>query len=227
MVINQAYKVGNHYDALRNELLKLSVVENVSHSNQIPFSGITTGSFIPVGTEDQTPYPFPYFQVDENYQDVLKYQIAEGRWFSTNLTSDENAVLINKAAAQKMGYKNPLGKEFYNLSKTKKMTIIGVVKDFNYQSLHHKVEPLVFCNLGDNNYYRNIVIKGNIENRELLLNEINKAWSKFMGTEYMNHYFMDDIITLLYEKETNAKRSIFLFSLVAILISCFGLLGRT
>ncbi len=225
VVINQAYKVGNHYDALRNELLKLSVVENVSRSNQNPFSGITTGSFIPSDMENQTPYPFPYFQVDENYQEVLKYQIAEGRWFSKNLASDKNAVLINEAAVQKMGYKNPVGKEFYNLEKTEKMVIIGVVKDFNFQSLHHTVEPLVFRYLGDNDYYRNIVIKGNAESRELLLAEINKAWSTVMGTEHMNHYFMDDQITLLYEKEANAKRSISLFSLVAILISCFGLLG--
>lgn len=225
VVINQAYKIGNHYDAFRDELLKSSVIENVSRSNQIPFSGITTGSFIPIDMEDQTPYPFPYFQVDENYQKVLKYQIADGRWFSKNLVSDKNAVLINEAAVQKMGYKNPVGKEFYNLAKTEKMTIIGVVKDFNFQSLHHKVEPLVFRYLADNDYFRNMVIKGNADNRKLLLTEINKAWSNVMGAEYMNHYFLNDRIALLYEKETNAKLLISLFSLVAILISCFGLLG--
>ena len=74
-------------------------------------------------------------------------------------------------------------------------------------------------------YSRNIVIKGNIANREKLLAEINKAWKNVMGNEYMSHYFMEDRIAVLYEKEANAKQSIGLFSLVAILISCFGLLG--
>jgi putative ABC transport system permease protein len=118
-----------------------------------------------------------------------------------------------------------LGKEFYNLSKTKKLKVVGVVNDFNFQSLHHKVQPLVFNYLGENDYTRNIVIKGNIANREKLLTEIDKAWKKVMGNEYMSHYFMEDHIAVLYEKEANAKRSIGLFSLVAILISCFGLLG--
>ncbi len=225
IVINQAYKVGNHYNAFRNELLKSLIIENVSRSNQNPFSGITTGSFIPVDIDDQTPYPFPYFQVDEDYQGVLKFKIADGRWFSKDLPSDENSVLINEAALKKMSYKNPIGKEFYNLSKTKKMTIIGVVKDFNFQSLHHKVQPLVLCHLKTNDYCRNIVIKGNTDNRKLLLNEITKVWNNVIGNEYMNHYFIDDHIALLYEKETNAKHSISLSCIVAMLISCLGMFG--
>ena len=225
VVINQAYKVGNHYEAFRNELIKSPLIEDVARSNQNPFSGITTGSFIPVDMLDQTPYPFPYFQTDANSQGVFKYKVVEGRWFSKSLASDKEAIILNKAAVRKMGFTEPLGKEFYNLSKTKKLKVVGVVNDFNFQSLHHKVQPLVFYYLGENDYSRNIVIKGNIANRDKLLTEIDKVWNKVVGNEYMSHYFMEDRIAVLYEKEANAKRSIGLFSLVAILISCFGLLG--
>ncbi|MCF8358104.1 MAG: ABC transporter permease [Prolixibacteraceae bacterium] len=225
VVINQANKVGNHYEAFRNELIKSPLIDDVARSNQNPFSGITTGSFIPVDVQDQTPYPFPYFQIDANYQSVFKHKVIEGRWFSKNLASDKDAIVLNEAAVRKMGFNEPLGKEFYNLSKTKKLKVVGVVKDFNFQSLHHKVQPLVFYYLGENDYSRNIVIKGNIANREKLLAEINKAWKNVMGIEYMSQYFMEDRISDLYEKEANAKRSIGLFSLAAILISCFGLLG--
>ena len=149
VVINQANKIGNHYEAFRNELIKSPLIEDVARSNQNPFSGITTGSFIPVDMQDQTPYPFPYFQTDANYQGVFKYKVVEGRWFSKNLASDKDAIILNEAAVRKMGFTEPLGKEFYNLSKTKKLKVVGVVNDFNFQSLHHKVQPLVFYYLGE------------------------------------------------------------------------------
>ncbi len=225
VVINQAYKIRNQFDAFKNELKKSPFIQEVSRSNSIPFSGINTGSFIPGDAPDQTPYPFPYFQTDISFQDIFKYEMKEGRWFSEDLASEADAIVMNEAAVQKMGFTEPLGKEFYNLAKTKKLKVIGVVKDFNFQSLHHKIQPLVLVFLNKDNYYRNIVIKGNTADRENFLAEISEAWEKVLGNEYMNYSFLEDRITLLYEKEAKAKQSIFLFSLVAILISCFGLLG--
>jgi putative ABC transport system permease protein len=125
-----------------------------------------------------------------------------------------------------MGFKDPIGKEFYSdLSKTRKVRVIGVVNDFNFRSLHHKVEPLLLSPLKKGDYWRYIEIKGNTPNRKILLAEISNAWNKVAGNEYMNYSFFDDRIVVLYEKEMKARRSIGLFSLIAILISCFGLLG--
>ncbi len=225
VVIKQAYKIRSHYEAFKNELIKSPLIQDVARSNQIPFSGNTTGSFIPVDAQDQTPYPFPYYQTDVDYQGVFNFQIIEGRWYSDKFSSDKDAILLNEEAVRKMGFFEPLGKEFYNLSKTKKLKVIGVVKNFNFQSLHHKVQPLVFYYLGQSDYFRYFVIKGIAADRGKLLAEINKAWKIAVGNEYINHYFLEDRIAVLYEKEANAKRSIGLFSLVAILISCFGLFG--
>jgi putative ABC transport system permease protein len=226
VIINQAYKIRDHYDAFKDELKKSSLIKEVACSNSYPFNGMNTGSYIPVGSPDEIPYPFPYFQTDIGFQGVFNYKMVEGRWFSKEISSDENAVILNQAAVKKMGFQSPLGKEFYNdLSKTQKVKVIGVVNDFNFRSLHHKVEPLLLSPIKKDDYWRYIEIKGITSNRKILLTEINKAWSKVAGNEYMNCSFLDDRLTLLYEKERKAKSSIGLFSLIAILISCFGLLG--
>jgi putative ABC transport system permease protein len=226
VIINQAYKIRDHYDALRNELKKSSLIQEVACSNSYPFNGLTTGSYIPVDSPDQTPYPFPYFQTDIGFQGVFNYKMADGRWFSDEMGNDKDAIILNQTAVKEMGFTNPIGKEFYSdLSKTRKVKVIGVVNDFNFRSLHHKVEPLLLTPLNKDDYYRYIEIKGNASNRKILLAEVSKAWNKIVGDEYMNYSFLDDRMSVLYEKEIKARRSIGIFSLIAILISCFGLLG--
>ena len=226
VIINQAYKIRDHFDAFRNELRKSPLIQEVACSNSYPFNSMNTGSYIPVDSPDQTPYPFPYFQTDIGFQEVFNYKMAEGRWFSEELASDKNAVILNQTAVKEMGFKDPIGKEFYcDLSKTRKIKVIGVVNDFNFRSLHHKIEPLLLLPLKKGDYWRYIEIKGNTPNRETLLAETSKAWNKVAGNEYMNYSFLDARISVLYEKEMKARRSIGLFSLITILISCFGLLG--
>jgi len=226
VIINQAYKIRNHYDAFRNELKKSPLIQEVACSNSYPFNGMSTGSYIPVDSPDQTPYPFPYFQTDIGFQGVFNYKMDEGRWFSGEPASDKDAIILNQTAVKEMGFTNPIGKEFYSdLSKTRKAKVIGVVNDFNFRSLHHQVEPLLLTPLNKDDYYRYIEIKGNTPNRKILLAEVSKAWNKIVGDEYLNYSFLDDRMAVLYEKEMKARRSIGIFSLIAILISCFGLLG--
>jgi putative ABC transport system permease protein len=226
VIINQAYKIRDHYDAFRNELKKSPLIHEVACSNSYPFNSMTTGSYIPVDSPDQTPYPFPYFRTATGFRGVFNFKMDKGRWFSDEMASDKDAIILNQTAVREMGFKDPIGKEFYSdLSKTRKVKVIGVVSDFNFRSLHHKIEPLLLTPLNKGDYFRYVEIKGNTPNRKILLAEVSKAWDKVAGNEYMNYFFLDDRMFVLYEKETKTKRSVGLFSLIAILISCFGLLG--
>ena len=226
VIINQAYKVMDHYDALKDELEKSPLIKGVAFSNSYPFNSMNVGSYIPVDSPDQIPYPFPYFQADVGFQGVFGYKIVEGRWFSNEYGTDQNVVILNQAAVKEMGFSDPIGEEFYKgLSREEKVTVIGVVNDFNFRSLHHKVEPLLISLATKSDYSRFIEIKGNTPDRRKLIDQINQAWNKVEGNEYMNYSFLEDQLSVLYKKETNAKISIGLFSFIAILISCFGLLG--
>lgn len=226
VVLNNGYRIGNHYDAFKMELTRSSLIGGISSSNSYPFNWMSTSSYIHTNSRLQDPYPFQYFRVDTDFREVFDFKITDGRWFSDEYGRDVNAIVLNEAAVQKMGLTNPIGEEFYRTDDpSDRYTVIGVADNFNFRSLHHRVEPLLMKPLKTEDWWRYIVIKGTTDNREQLLDEIQQAWNSVTGQRYFDYTFLEDQVALLYEKERSLKRFVLLFSLVAILISCFGLLG--
>ncbi|MFO7370055.1 MAG: ABC transporter permease [Bacteroidales bacterium] len=226
MIINRANRVRNQYDAFKNELKKSPQIREVSRSNSYPFNWMTTSSFTLSNSQDKYPYPFYYFRTDIGFQDVLDFKMVEGRWFSSANSKDNNAVILNKAAVKSMELKDPLGSVICRTDMpAEKYQVIGVVEDFNFQTLHHSVEPLLLRPMNSGDYWTFIEIKGNNQDREQLIASAKQAWEKIAGDEYFDYTFLEDKIALLYEKERKMKESISLFCVIAILISCFGLLG--
>jgi putative ABC transport system permease protein len=226
VIINNGNKIHEHYNAFKNELKRSSLVKEVSCSNSYPFNWMSTDSYTRSNSQDQTPYPFQYFSVDTGFKKVFNFKLKEGRWFSDKYLDDKKAIILNEAAVKVMGLTNPIGEEFHEtLSPSQKYHLIGVVNNFNFRSLHHSVEPLLITLLKDSDYWRFIEIKSTTADRSKLLAELKPIWDKLTGNEYLDYSFLDDKIAYLYEKEMNVKQSISMFCLIAILISCFGLLG--
>jgi putative ABC transport system permease protein len=226
MILNRANRVRDQYDAFKNELKKSPQIREVSRSNSYPFNWMTTSSFTVENSQDKYPYPFYYFKTDIGFQDVLDVKMIEGRWFSSAYSNDHNAVILNKAAVKSMGLKEPLGSLLYRTDiPSEKYQVIGVVDDFNFKTLHHLVEPLLLRPMNSGDYWNFIEIKGNTSDREQIIASVKQAWEKIAGDEYFDYTFLEDKIALLYEKERKMKKSISLFCVIAILISCFGLLG--
>jgi putative ABC transport system permease protein len=226
VIINNGNKIHEHYSVFKNELKKLSLVKEVSGSNSYPFNWMSTDSYTHSNSQDQTPYPFQYFSVDTSFKKVFNIKLKEGRWFSDKYFDDKKAIILNEAAVKVMGLTNPIGEEFHEtLYPSEKFQLIGVVDNFNFRSLHHTLEPLLITLLKDSDYYRFIEIKSTTSDRPKLIAEIKPIWDNLTGNEYLDYTFLDDKISYLYEKEMNVKQSISMFCLIAILISCFGLLG--
>ncbi len=226
MIINRANKVHDQYDAFKNELKKSPQIKEVSCSNTYPFNWLSTSSFTLINAQDKYPYPIYYFRADIGFQDVLDFKMIEGRWFSSTYSNDKNAVILNKAAVKSMGLKDPLGTELYRTDiPSEKYQVIGVVDDFNFKTLHHLVEPLLLRPMNSDDYWTFIEIKGNTPDREKIIASVKQAWEETAGDEYLDYIFLEDKLTLLYEKERKMKKSISLFCVIAILISCFGILG--
>jgi len=226
MIINNGNKIHEHYNAFKNELKRSALVKEVSGSNSYPFNWMSTDSYTRSNSQDQTPYPFQYFSIDTGFQKVFSFKLKEGRWFSNKYPDDKKAIILNEAAVKVMGLNNPIGEEFHmSLTPSEKYHLIGVVNNFNFRSLHHTVEPLLLTLLKDGAYWRFIEIKSTTSNRSELLTEVNQIWDRLTGNEYLDYTFLNDKISNLYEKERNVKQSISIFCLIAILISCFGLLG--
>ena len=226
VIIENGNKIGDHSAALKNELKKSLLIKGVTCSNSYPFNWMSANSFTHANSEDKTPYPFQYFRVDTDFQRVFNFKLVKGRWFSEKYHDDKNAIIFNEAAVKVMGMKDPINEEFYEtISPASRYHVIGVVNNFNFQSLHHNVGPLILYLLKDGDWWRYIEIKGTTSDRNKLIDEIKRVWGQISGNVYLDYSFLEDKLELLYEKEKKLELTVSIFCLIAILITCFGLLG--
>lgn len=157
------------------------------------------------------------FWVDANYISLMGLKVIEGRNYSDEFVSDPNqSIILNQTAVRQFVLDSPIGKKVFG------RTIIGVVEDFNYQSLHHKIEPLALVYLPG-------VSKANIkistENISATLSFIEEKWKTLSPDYPFEYHFLDESYEQLYESERKTGTIFNFFSLVALFIACLGLYG--
>jgi putative ABC transport system permease protein len=165
--------------------------------------------------------------VDENYIPTLGMEMAKGRNFSKQFLTDSSGIIINESAAKLLGFKDPINQPLYYLTdiKTKQVAtyhIIGVVKDFNFNSLRQTVTPLALF-LG--NQTSKIALKVSTTNIKGLIAQIENKWKTMLPGQPFSYSFMDEQFTNMYRTEQRISEISITFAVLAILIACLGLFG--
>ena len=143
LLIQGTNTLENKIEAFKNELLKSSEIKSVSIGDYLPISGTKRdgNTFYKEGkTKEDIGVCSQKWQVDYDYLKTMGMHIIEGRYFSKDMASDSAAIVINKTMAEKLGLKNPLGQRIEN--GWQKFTVIGVMEDFNFESMRQDVTPL-------------------------------------------------------------------------------------
>ncbi len=162
----------------------------------------------------------PTFLVDLDFVDTYDLQVVDGRNLSDQLTSDSTqALLINEQAARHFGFEDAVGKR---IEFGQQATVVGVVKDFQFQSLHRPVEPLVLAPFP---FYRFLAIKLRPQRVPETLASIEEVWSQFAPERPFEYSFLDETIDEQYKAEAGLGRIFGYFSGLAVLIACLGLFG--
>jgi putative ABC transport system permease protein len=168
------------------------------------------------------------WRVDYDYIKTLGMQIAKGRNFSKDFGSDSTAVILNETAAKVLDFDDPLGKKIYqnyqdqNGTRLVSYTIIGVVKDFHFESLKQNIYPLGLF-LGHSN---NIIsFKVNTANIQPLVSQIQTKWKTLAPGMPFDYRFMDEAFNNMYRGEQRVGTVAITFSVLAVLIACLGLFG--
>jgi putative ABC transport system permease protein len=212
-----------NYDTFRTELKKEPGVVNVSFMFGNLAGGISSrsGGFSwSSQSPDRTATKFNYLDIDFDLIETLGLQLKSGRSFSRNFGSDSSAIVFNEAAIKTMGISDPVGKtvEFYG-----KKQIIGVVKDFHFESLFEKVKPFFFKI--DREKGGNILIRIKSEAETTTLKNIQLLFNKFnKGTPFEYRFLVRDDQEQYISEQRLAILSRY-FASIAVLISGLGLLG--
>jgi putative ABC transport system permease protein len=215
-----------------NEISKISGVEDVTES-ELPGNDDSGGGGTWVAIDNNASRTQKIMQVDYNYLKLLGIHLKEGRFFSKELATDSLGLVMNESAAQDFGLKNPIGVKLISKEpdlnsgdgKSQNVfTVIGIVKDFHFQSLHKKIAPLIFLNSNKFGWgSTGIKIKG--AHFKTTLADIEKTWKRFDPKDDFRFSFFDQSIAAQYQSEQTEQKIFTIFSLLAILIACIGLFG--
>jgi ABC-type antimicrobial peptide transport system permease subunit len=209
---------------LKNELSNNQDILNVTkvfynYANPLNIEG-PSGGFNWAGKKAGDDVLFYKISADEDYAKTFQLELKEGRYFSTEFSTDNNAIVINEQAAKILGFKDPVG-EILTSPQGAKLSIIGIVKDFHFKSLHAKIEPLIM-QLGESN---NFFIRMKPENITSTVESVKKIYNSFKPEIPLDFHFLDDDFDKLYRTEQRISKIFGYFSLLAIIISCLGLIG--
>jgi hypothetical protein len=166
-----------------------------------------------------------FYQLGVNYDALQTFgvKMASGRYFSKEF-ADNDAIVINESAVRAMGLQNPVGRKITVWDKER--TIVGVAKDFHFNSLHEAISPFIF-RLEDPKYTMLCLIRIAGHNRKQTIEAIQQFYKEFNPGMYFDHKFLDDDYQAQYASEGIIITLSKYFAALAILISCLGLLGLT
>ncbi len=214
--------LGQNYQAFKEELARTSGILGVTASSDIPtYTVHSTTAFSWEGKAADDYLLVHQFSVDYDYFETLGMTMAAGRSFSRDFPTDKDAFIVNETAAQRMGLEDPVGKwvALYN----RKGLIVGVVKDFNFKSLHTPVEPLVLRIEPRRDAY--VLVKMKYESTAAGLEAIGRLHARYNPNHPFEYEFLDDSIGALYRSDQRFGAIVSVFTGLAIFISALGLFG--
>jgi putative ABC transport system permease protein len=217
------------YASIRTELLRDPAVLNVSRHDANVVGGLGNGWTTTRNSKGEEVSTSIYrLRVDADYFNTYGLQLAAGRFFSKEIPTDTaKAVLVNEAAVRTFGWKNAgdaLGKPFGTGNDAKQ--VIGVVKDFNFESLHKPVEALLIS-YATGPVSSLLSLKVDAGRLDAALDHLKKTWKAFAQDVPLQYSFIDDRIAAQYGAEQKMEGIFYGFAGLSLLIACLGLFGLT
>jgi hypothetical protein len=211
------------FDNIKHDLQLQSSIADVciGSSEIVNVGGISSGNADWDGRDTSFNPSIARLSADEHFQKMFQLQMVQGHWFGPD-NQDAHNYILNETAVKEFNMHTPLiGQRFTWGGDTGK--VIGVVKDFHYKSLHEKIGPMVLFNSsGTGSYVFAKTYPGNIP---AAIKAARTVWEKYIPGQPFTYNFLDDSFNTLYKTDIKTSRLIFIFSVIAVIISALGLFG--
>lgn len=226
LVVRNPGALRDNVEPFKEALRSNSSIMSVSSSNTLPGTSFSNIGFGAEGVEKS--FTLNLCVCDYDFLETLKLEMARGRFFSREFTTDSHAAVLNEKAVKLLGWEDPLGKKINNWAQDRgNFTVIGVIKDYHYESLHQEIRPQALFLSGG--YYKNvqsyISIRLNTENVSETVKYVGNTWNDFAPGKPFEYSFLDKDYDNLYINEKQTRSLFSIFSFLAIFIACLGLFG--
>jgi putative ABC transport system permease protein len=218
-------------ELLRHEILKNPRILRAGISDYLPHYSTNWTGFTWEGA-----YPGEWIKVnvnyiDENLMDTFGMTIVKGRGFSEeHLANNANVAILNETAVKQIGWDDPVGKriiyyEDYRSRSGGSLTVVGVVKDFHFLTLHDPITPLLLRFYSKEMTGSNIFVKIAPNNTSETISYLKEKFQEMFPLETFNYRFLDEDFLTMYQEEQKASEVIIYMAILAIFIACMGLFG--
>lgn len=215
------------YESFKNALLSNSLIKGVTTSNSLIIGGLGNGGATTITGEGKPINSSIYrFRTDQDYLKVYGMKLLAGRYFSENITADSASYVLNEAAVKSFGWgsdEKAINKPFSMGGKEGR--VIGIVKDFHFNTLQHPIEPVAIAARSDN--FSQITVKIDMNNPAKSIQWIGDSWKKYYPASLLQYDFIDKKLNDQYQAEQRFSKFFIYFSVLSLLIACLGLLGLT
>jgi putative ABC transport system permease protein len=215
--------------AFKQSLVRHPDILAVSHSESLPGRHFDPTTHRLEGSPPTEVYRLMTMHADEDFAALYGLELADGRYFDPRIPTDAtSAVVINEAAARVMGLSDPVGRRIYKEWGGAKpgefVTIIGVLKDFHFASLHEEIQPMILRPFMER-WWNYTSVKIRTDNLPRTLGLIESEWKTFTGGQPLEYSFLDSDFNRLYKAEQRTGRIFGIFGLLALFVACLGLFG--
>ncbi len=224
IIIENANSLGSQMSSLKKALLAQSGILQVTNSNSIPGRDMYYETFSHGISNSDRHVNVIWSDVD--FLKTYDIELIQGSFFEEGNQANTKSIVLNETVIKELNIEDPIGKKIYKGQKTDEnsFTIIGVIKNFHFESLHQEVSSLGFYNNDDNLKYNgrflSVRISGDIQEG---LKKIEQTWDKFTGGQSFDYVFLDEDFGRLYTAELRTRKLVSIFSALAIVIACIGL----
>ncbi len=223
LVLNNSNLLGTDENAFKNEIRDDPRVERVSQSSYLP-TGESSTSMSGIFLGEQYQRRMYVYNVDDDYIPTMGMKVLKGRNFSDKYGSENTKVILNEEAVKALGFgKDPIGKLINRDTNEGKQTleVIGVVKDFNFKSLHKRIDPLIMVHSN----YGGLIIRAKTGKMAALISSVKTKWDAFKSGEPFSYNLLDDSYNQTYLADRKMGDILNIFALLTIFVACLGLFG--
>ncbi|MBL7828995.1 MAG: ABC transporter permease [Saprospiraceae bacterium] len=235
LILEDAYAIGDRIYNLKDEMLRNPAVESATVSGflPVPSNRSDQGFSKKRAFDTENAFDMQRWRVDSDYFKTIGIELAEGRFFDPTRLTDSSAILLNETAVKQFRLTDPIGQKLYTLDRFEgagmprpedfiELEVIGVVRDFHWESLRDNIGPMCF-QLGKSRGLATFRFQG--EQASTVLTALETQWKNMAPDQPFNYTFLDQAFNRMYATEMRLGKIAGIFTGMALLVSCLGLFG--